>query len=82
MAEDYYQLLGVKKDASDAEIKKAYRKLARKWHPDINPGDEKAEKRFKEISMAYDALGEGGTLWSAGRAALRPDLLPGLLPGP
>lgn len=57
MAKDYYEILGVKKDASSEEIKKAYRKLARKWHPDINPGDKEAERRFKEISSAYDCLG-------------------------
>jgi len=53
---DYYAVLGVKKDASDAEIKKAYRKLAVKYHPDKNPGDKKAEENFKKISEAYYAL--------------------------
>ncbi len=57
MANDFYKILGVKKDASQEEIKKAYRKLARKWHPDINPGNKEAEKKFKEISAAYDCLG-------------------------
>lgn len=57
MAEDYYKILGVKKDASQDEIKKAYRKLARKWHPDINPGNKEAEQKFKDISGAYDCLG-------------------------
>ena len=55
---DYYGALGVKKDASQDEIKKAYRKLARKHHPDQNAGDAKAEERFKEISEAYDVLGD------------------------
>lgn len=57
MAEDYYKILGVKKDASQDDIKKAYRKLARKWHPDINPGNKEAEQKFKDISAAYDCLG-------------------------
>ncbi|MFJ9826722.1 molecular chaperone DnaJ [Streptomyces sp. NPDC101160] len=55
---DYYKVLGVPKDASDAEIKKAYRKLARENHPDANKGDTKAEERFKEISEAADVLGD------------------------
>ncbi len=57
MAEDFYKILGVSKDASKEQIKKAYRKLARKWHPDINPGNKDAEQKFKEISGAYDCLG-------------------------
>jgi molecular chaperone DnaJ len=57
MAEDFYTLLGVSKDASQEQIKKAYRKLARKWHPDLNPGNKDAELKFKEISRAYEALG-------------------------
>ncbi|MBV9003853.1 MAG: J domain-containing protein, partial [Solirubrobacterales bacterium] len=55
---DYYKILGVGKNASDAEIKKAYRKLARKYHPDQNGGDKKAEERFKEISQAHDVLSD------------------------
>ncbi|WP_411088407.1 molecular chaperone DnaJ [Streptomyces sp. 061-3] len=55
---DYYKVLGVPKDATDAEIKKAYRKLAREFHPDANKGDNKAEERFKEISEANDILGD------------------------
>jgi molecular chaperone DnaJ len=55
---DYYKTLGVGKNASDAEIKKAYRKLARKYHPDTNQGDKKAEERFKEISQAHDVLSD------------------------
>src|SRR4051795_1846343 len=55
---DYYKVLGVPKDASLAEIKKAYRKLAREFHPDANKGDPKAEERFKEISEANDVLSD------------------------
>jgi molecular chaperone DnaJ len=58
MAKDYYQVLGVPKDAALADIKKAYRKLARKYHPDLNPGDKTAEARFKEIQEAYAVLGD------------------------
>lgn len=56
MAQDYYQTLGVARSADAAEIKKAYRKLARKFHPDVNPNDPEAEKRFKEIQEAYAVL--------------------------
>jgi molecular chaperone DnaJ len=55
---DYYKILGVGKNASEDEIKKAYRKLARKYHPDTNQGDKKAEERFKEISQAHDVLSD------------------------
>ncbi|HZG03971.1 MAG TPA: molecular chaperone DnaJ [Streptomyces sp.] len=55
---DYYKVLGVPKDATEAEIKKAYRKLAREYHPDANKGDRQAEERFKEISEAHDVLGD------------------------
>jgi molecular chaperone DnaJ len=55
---DYYKVLGVGKGASDEEIKKAYRKLARQYHPDRNPDDKKAEERFKEISQAHDILSD------------------------
>ncbi|MCR4426330.1 MAG: J domain-containing protein [Firmicutes bacterium] len=55
---DYYKILGVRKDASEKEIKAAYRKLARKYHPDVNPGDRAAEERFKEISEAYQVLSD------------------------
>src|ERR1700720_316101 len=55
---DYYKILGVGKNASDEEIKKAYRKLARRYHPDRNHGDKEAEERFKEISQAHDVLSD------------------------
>ncbi len=55
---DYYQTLGVSKTATQDEIKKAYRKLARKHHPDMNPGDKTAEEKFKEINEAYEALSD------------------------
>jgi DnaJ-class molecular chaperone len=54
---DYYHVLGVRRDASAKEIKQAYRRLARRYHPDVNPGDVSAEQRFKEISEAYAVLG-------------------------
>lgn len=55
---DFYQTLGVAKEVSDADLKKAYRKLARKYHPDANPGDSAAEAKFKEISEAYSVLSD------------------------
>src|SRR5215510_12467512 len=56
--EDYYKTLGVKRDAKPDEIKKAYRRLARKYHPDVNPGDKSAEERFKQVSEAFDVLSD------------------------
>lgn len=58
MAKDYYQTLGVARDIDQAALKKAYRKLAQTWHPDRNPGDKKAEERFKEITEAYAVLSD------------------------
>src|SRR3990172_656039 len=55
---DYYALLGVKKDATEKEIKAAYRKLARKYHPDVNPGSKEAEEKFKEIQEANEVLSD------------------------
>lgn len=57
MAEDYYRILGVRRDASQAEIQKAYRELARKYHPDLNPDDKDATKKFQQIQAAFDVLG-------------------------
>ena len=55
---DYYEVLGVPKDADDAALKKAYRVLAKKYHPDANPGDKEAEAKFKEASEAYSVLSD------------------------
>src|SRR5512143_3380221 len=77
---DYYSTLGVAKTATEKEIKQAFRKLARKHHPDVNPGDKAAEAKFKEINEAYEVLGdpakrkrydELGPNWRAG-AEFRP----------
>ena len=57
---DYYAVLGVPKGSTEKEITRAYRQLAKKFHPDANPGDAPAEERFKEISAAYDVLGDSG----------------------
>jgi curved DNA-binding protein len=58
MPRDYYEVLGVARNASEGDIKKAYRGLARKYHPDRNPGDKSAEERFKEVQEAYDVLSD------------------------
>src|SRR5215831_1101575 len=55
---DYYEILGVKKSASADDIRKAFRKLARKYHPDVNPGDKTAEEKFKTLSEANDVLSD------------------------
>ena len=75
MKKDYYAALGVKPSASEKEIRSAYKKLAKKYHPDVNPGNKRAEERFKEISEAYDVLSDpekkrrwesGAEEWRAG----------------
>ena len=58
MAEDFYQTLGVKRDATAAEIQKAYRDLARKYHPDLNPNDKKAKEKFQKVQSAFDVLND------------------------
>src|SRR5436190_17373587 len=70
--QDHYKVLGVGRKASQDEIKKAYRKLARQYHPDKNPGDAKAEERFKQISVAHDTLGDADKRKEYDRALLNP----------
>ena len=60
MAKDYYEILGLKRNASQKEIKQAFRRLARKHHPDVNPGDKGAEERFKDINRAHEVLSDAG----------------------
>src|SRR4051812_8191509 len=55
---DYYEVLGVKRGASEKEVRQAYRKLARKFHPDVNPNDQTSEEKFKEVSEAYEVLSD------------------------
>src|SRR6476620_9833613 len=80
---DYYAVLGVPEGASAKEIKKAYKDLARKLHPDQNPGDAAAEERFKEVSAAYDVLGddEKHKAYDEVRQMVRSGYMPGGSPG-
>jgi curved DNA-binding protein len=91
MTKDYYDVLGISRRASQKEIQSAFRKLARKLHPDVNPGDKQAEERFKEVSQAHDVLSDpekrklydrfGSDWYSAAAAGIDPDA-PGPRPGP
>ena len=56
--QDYYELLGIARKAPQKEIRQAYRKLARKYHPDLNPGDKSSEEKFKQVQEAYDVLSD------------------------
>lgn len=96
LEKDFYQMLGVSKDVSEADLKKAYRKLARKYHPDSNPGDAAAEAKFKEISEAFSvlsdkdqraeydqirSLGAGGARFTAGGGGGFEDIFGGMFGG-
>src|SRR5882757_6748827 len=68
--QDYYELLGVSRKAAQKEIRQAYRKLARKYHPDLNPGDKSSEEKFKQVQEAYDVHFDcGGFDFGGGQGA-------------
>ena len=66
MMEDPYKVLGVSPDASDDEIKRAYRRLAKKYHPDLNPGDQEAARKMQEVNQAYDRIKNPEKTWQTG----------------
>ena len=70
---DYYEVLGLKKGATDAEIKKAYRQMAKKYHPDLNPDDPEAEAKFKEVNEANDVLSDPEKKASSADNATQPE---------
>ncbi len=80
-ARDYYEVLGIKRNASAAEIKKAYRRLARKHHPDVNPGDRRSEERFKEVQEAYEVLSDADKRKTYDRYGFYREGQPGPEPG-
>jgi DnaJ-class molecular chaperone len=81
MSKDFYQVLGVERKASIPDIKKAYRKLARRYHPDLNPGDKSAEAKFKEIQEAYAVLSDAKKKAQYDQFGFAGDVPPGAGPG-
>lgn len=79
---DYYEVLGLKRGASAAQVRQAYRKLARKYHPDLNPGDKRAEERFKQIQGAYDVLSDDRKRKAYDQFGTTEPFGPGAGPGP